>query len=137
MVCAEIVLALRAGEDQISKMINVPRSFPHFRVADERTVNADHVVAADEELPPVLLDVIEELNSQRAIIKEPGIAPIEIAVGEDEPLLFAECGELFDGEFGRFGFYHSLFPHRAIYNYYALYLPIVKKPLNTHNVLNL
>ena len=75
--------------------------FPHFRIHQDRRIDAAHVVAIlHEHAPPELLDIILELDAQRAVVPGAGEAAVDLGAGIDEAAPLAQGDYLFHQVFG-------------------------------------
>src|SRR3989344_3842675 len=61
------------------------RRFPDSGVHEKRGINADRIVAVVDHRPPEgALDVVLELNAERAIIPRAGKTAVDLRAGEDK-----------------------------------------------------
>jgi hypothetical protein len=63
------LVTARALHERVREDLDVTGCFPHLAGKNDRRVQADDVVAAlNHEVPPLLLDVLLEGNSQGAVV---------------------------------------------------------------------
>ena len=63
------LVTVQALDQRIVEHLDMARGHPHLAGQDDRAVDADDVVAAgNHRLPPLPLDVLLELNAQRAVV---------------------------------------------------------------------
>ena len=82
----------------------MPARLPHLRVHDDRAVDADHADflpvrprrrIAHHVLPPGVLDVLLQLDAERAVVPEAVDAAVDLARLEDEAAPAAQGDEFF------------------------------------------
>src|SRR5262245_21131174 len=82
----------------------MPARFPYFRVHDDRAIDADHADflavgsgwgIAVHVLPPGVLDVLLELDAERAIVPEAVDAAVDFTRLKDEAAPLAQRHEFF------------------------------------------
>ena len=87
---AALALGQRVGEDA-----DVARGDPDLARQDHRGVEADDVVPAlDDGAPPLLLDVLLELDAERAVVPGGAGAAVDLPRREDEAPALAEVDDL-------------------------------------------
>ena len=87
---AALALGQRVGEDA-----DVAGGHPDLARQDHRGVQADDVVAAlDDGAPPLLLDVLLELDAQRPVVPGGAGAAVDLTGREDEAPSLAEVDDL-------------------------------------------
>ncbi len=89
------LVAVQAFHQRIVEHSDVPRGHPHRPRQDDRGIQAHHIVAAgDHGPPPLLLDVLLELHTQRTVIPRRLGPSVDLAAGVYQtPAL----GEIRDG----------------------------------------
>src|SRR5262249_36521425 len=99
-----MLLALTARLHRIRESPYVPARFPHLRVHDDRAIHAYHGDflsvgsgrrIADHVVPPGLLDVVFQLDAERAVVPEAVDAAVDFARLKDEPLAPAQGDQFF------------------------------------------
>ena len=91
MVGAETRLAFLAVHQRVGKTAHMTRSHPGLRVHEYRRVQPDVVRAfLDELLPPRLLHIVLELDTQRAVVPCVGESAVNIRSGKHISSVFAE-----------------------------------------------
>ena len=94
VVRAEAELAVAAVDHRVAEAGDVAGGLPDARVHDDRRVDALDVVAQlDHVPPPGRLDVVLELDAERAVVPEAGHAAIDLARREDEAASLGEAGD--------------------------------------------
>src|SRR6267143_4822557 len=87
----EAVLALAAVHHGIGEMVDVAARLPDHRVHEDRGVQPHHLVALMHEVaPPDALDVVLELDAERAVVPARAGAAVDLARLEDEPAPLAQ-----------------------------------------------
>jgi hypothetical protein len=85
LVDAETLVAREALGERVVEDADVAGGHPHLAREDDRGVEADHVVARGDHVPPPLaLDVLLELDAQRTVVPRGPRAAVDLAAGEDE-----------------------------------------------------
>ena len=88
----------------VSGSVNVatwPRGLPGLARQDHRGVEADDVVAGlHHRAPPLALDVLLQLDAERAVVPGRPGAAVDLAAGEDEPPALGEGDDVVDGRRG-------------------------------------
>ena len=98
----EAALAGFAIDQRIVEIDDVAGCLPDARVHQDAGVEADHVAPAlDEGPPPELLDVVLELDAERAVVPGVGQSAVDIRAGKDESAPLAERDDLFHGRGSR------------------------------------
>jgi hypothetical protein len=91
LVGAHALLAGLAVDQRIAEVLDVARRLPGPRVRDDRRVEAFDVVAlAHDLLPPERLQVVLELDAERAVVPEAVDAAVDLARLPDEAATRAE-----------------------------------------------
>ena len=63
----------------------MPGRLPHLASQDDRGVDADHVVAlAHHRLPPLSLDVLFQLDAERAVVPRRTLAAVDLRTRKDK-----------------------------------------------------
>ena len=95
VVGAEAVLAVPAVDQRIGEAGDVARGLPHARVHEDGGVETLDVVArVDHGAPPALLDVLLELDAERAVVPHRAQAAVDLGGLEDEASALAEGDQL-------------------------------------------
>jgi hypothetical protein len=69
MVCAVTLVGDQRFDERVVEHLDVTGCHPHLTRQDDRAVQADDVVAAGDDRPPPLpLDVLLELDAERAVV---------------------------------------------------------------------
>jgi hypothetical protein len=102
LVGAEPLVAALALDQRVVERVDVPGGHPHLAGQDHRAVQADHVLTAGHHAaPPLPLDVLLQLDAQRAVVPRGAGSAVDLTGGEDEA---ATLGERDDGlDLGRGG----------------------------------
>ena len=97
VVGPESLVTGQALGQRIAEHPDVAGGHPHRAGQDDRGVEADDVVApGDHRPPPLLLDVLLQLDAERAVVPgRPGPA-VDLTGGEDEPAPLAQADHLFE-----------------------------------------
>ena len=91
MVGAPAAFAGAAVDEGVVEGLFVTRVLPDQFVHQNRGVETFHVVTGiDIGAPPRIDDVVFEFDAQRAVVKHPLQAAVDIRTGEDEPASFAQ-----------------------------------------------
>ena len=107
VVGAEALVAGLALGQRVGERVDVAAGLPHLARQDDRGVEPDHVVALlHHRLPPLALDVLLELDAQRAVVPGGAGAAVDLAARVDEPPPLGEGDDEVDG--GRWGLGHWL-----------------------------
>ncbi len=96
------LVAVQALDERVVEHLDVTGGHPHLARQDDRAVEADDVVAAGDHRPPPLpLDVLLELDAQRAVVPRRLGAAVDLAGLEDQA---ATLGQVRNGvDDGRHG----------------------------------
>ena len=95
LIRAEARLAGLAIHQRVVEVADVAARHPNLTVHQNRAVDADVVlVLLHELLPPRALDVVLELNAQRAVIPRVGQTAVDFGAGEHEAAALAQGDEL-------------------------------------------
>jgi hypothetical protein len=101
LVGAEAALAGAAVDELVAEVLDVARSLPRARVADDRAVQALDVVAlAHDAAPPERLQVVLELDAERPVVPEPVDPAVDLARLEHEPTPGAERDDVLHADVG-------------------------------------
>ena len=91
-VLAEALVTLAAVHERVGEAAEMAGGHPGLRVHEDGRVQADVVaVLLHELLPPCALDVVLQLNAEGAIVPGIGKAAVNLAAGEDEAAVLAQC----------------------------------------------
>src|SRR5674476_514175 len=94
-VGAEPLVALETFGERIREHADVAGGDPHLTRQDHRRVEPDDVVAGGDDLaPPLLLDVLLELDAQGAVVPRRTRAAVDLATGEDEAPPLGEADDV-------------------------------------------
>ena len=97
IVGAKALLAVLAVDERIGEAGDVAARLPDPRVHQDRGVEPLDVVArAHHRVPPALLDVLLELDAERAVVPHGAGAAVDLRRLEDEAAALAERHELFE-----------------------------------------
>ena len=95
VVGAEAVLAVPAVDQRIGEAGDVAGRLPHPRMHQDGGVEALDVVArVDHRVPPAVLDVLLELDAERAVVPHRAEAAVDLGGLEDEAAALAEGDQL-------------------------------------------
>ena len=95
MVGPESALAGLAVDQRIVEVDDVTRRLPDAWVHQDPGIEADHVAPpVDEGPPPELLDVVLQLDAERAVIPGVGQTAVNIGSGKDESASLGEGDDL-------------------------------------------
>ena len=96
------LVAVQALDQRVVEHLDVTRGHPHLARQDDRAVQADDVVAAgDHRPPPLALDVLLELDAQRAVVPRGLGAAVDLAGLVDQATAFGQvCDGVDDGRHG-------------------------------------
>ena len=95
LIRAKARLAGLAIHQRVVEVADVAARHPNLTVHQNRAVDADVVlVLLHELLPPRALDVVLELNAQRAVIPRVGQTAVDFGAGEHEAAALAQGDEL-------------------------------------------
>ena len=95
LVEAEAQLVSRALHQRVAERLDVARRDPHLGMHQDARVETDDVVAQLDHLaPPGTLDIVLELDAERAIVPNSVYPAIDLGAGEDKT---APLGERDDG----------------------------------------
>src|SRR4051794_30743375 len=91
-------LVTRLALDQrVGENVEMTRRLPDLRREDDRRVDADDVVAhLHGRAPPLLADVLLELDAERTVVPGRTGAAVDLARREDDAPSLAEADEAFD-----------------------------------------
>src|SRR5260370_23917304 len=104
LICTDEVPAPSAFAHRIRKSPHVPARFPHLRIHNDRAIDPDHrdfltvgpwTRVAHHVVPPGVLDVLFQLDAERAVVPEAADAAVNLARLEDEAAALAERDQLF------------------------------------------
>ena len=99
LVCAKALLAGPAVDHRVREVVDVARGFPGARVANDAAVYAHDIgTFAHHTIPPNGLQVVLELDAQRAVVPEPVDAAVDLARLKDEAAPRAQRHDLLDGD---------------------------------------
>ena len=85
------LVAVQALDQRVVEHLDVPGGHPHLARQDDRAVQADDVVAAGDHRPPPLpLDVLLELDAERAVVPRRLGAAVDLAGLVDEATAFRQ-----------------------------------------------
>src|SRR5690606_33504433 len=91
MILSVALVALEALDERVDEGREVAGGLPHRRREDDRGVQADDVVAPlDHRPPPLALDVLLELDAQRAVVPSGAGTAVDIAALVHEAAALAE-----------------------------------------------
>ena len=94
LVEAEALIAVAALHQGIGEDRLVTRSLPHLTGLEDGRVEADHVVPLlDHGPPPLVLDVPQQLNPERAVVVGGANPAVDLGGLEDEAALLGEVGD--------------------------------------------
>ena len=83
---------------RVGERADVPRGDPHLAGQDDRGVQADDVLASvDHRLPPLPLDVLLELDTQRPVVPGRARPSVDLPARENEAPALAEADDGVDG----------------------------------------
>ena len=101
VVGAEPLVAREALDERVAERRDVARRNPGLPRQDDRGVQADDVVALDDHrLPPLPLDVVLQLHTERAVVpRRPG-ASVDLTARVHEASALAEAHDGVDGGAG-------------------------------------
>ena len=103
LVRAEALVALAAVHQRIGEAAQVAGGDPGLRVHEDGGVKADVIgVLLHELLPPGALDVVLQLDAERAVVPGVGEAAVDLGAGEDEASVLAQSHDPVHGFFGIF-----------------------------------
>src|SRR5581483_6556524 len=95
LIGPEATLAIEAFHHRVFEVLQMARGLPDARAAENAGVEADDVGArVDEVAPPCLLDVVPQLDAERAVVPHAVEAAVDLAAGEDEAAALAERHKL-------------------------------------------
>ena len=101
LICAMARLARLAVHQRVGEAADMAGSDPNLGVHDDCAVEADIVLALlHKALPPRALDVVFELNAERAVIPRVCKTAIDLGTGVYKAAVFAECNDLVHCFFG-------------------------------------
>ena len=104
VVGAEPLVAGLALGQRVGERVDVAAGLPRLARQDDRGVEADHVVAQlHHRLPPLALDVLLELDAERAVVPGGAGAAVDLAARVDEAPALGEGDDVVDGGRGRLG----------------------------------
>ncbi len=105
LVRTEAFVALTAVHERIGKTGQMTAGLPGHRIHEDGGVKPYVVrVLLHEFLPPRFLDVVLQLNAQRAVIPCIGKPAVYFRTGEDESAVLTEGNDFFHGLFHNFQF---------------------------------
>ena len=91
VVDAEALVAAEALGERVGELADVARGDPRLARQDDRGVEADDVLAGGHHrAPPLALDVLLELDAERAVVPRRARAAVDLTAREDEPAALAE-----------------------------------------------
>ena len=97
IVGAEALLAVLAIDERIGEAGDVAARLPHARMHQDRRVEPLDVVArANHRMPPAVLDVLLELDAERAVVPHGSGAAVDLRRLEDESAALAQRNEFFE-----------------------------------------
>ena len=103
LVRAEALVAFAAVHQRIGEAAQVAGGDPGLRVHQDSGIKADVIrVLLHELLPPGALDVVLQLNAERAVVPSVGEAAVNLGAGEDEASVLAQSHDPVHGFFGIF-----------------------------------
>src|SRR5206468_10574393 len=95
LVDAEVLVPVAALDQRVGEVLDVTRGLPDPRMHEDRGVEADDVVAQlHHRTPPRALDVVLELDTERAIVPGGARAAIDLARREHESSSFRKGADL-------------------------------------------
>ena len=96
LIRAVALFAYLAVHQRIGKAGDVAGGFPDLGVHDDRSLDADDIVAAAHHVgPPAVADVFLQLGTERAVVKEAVEAAVNLGGLEDKPAALGERDEVF------------------------------------------
>ena len=109
LIGAEALLALAAVHQRVGEAAQMAGGHPRLRVHQDRGIQTDVIgILLHEFLPPGALDVVFQLDAERAVVPRVGKAAVDLGAGEDIAAVFAQRDQLVHGFFGIFE--HSMPP---------------------------
>ena len=88
------LVAERALGERVDELGDVAAGLPHLAGQDDRGVQAHDVVAlGDHGAPPLALDVVLQLDAERAVVPGGPQAPVDLAGRVDEPPSLAQADD--------------------------------------------
>ena len=94
LVGPESVTALTAVDHRIGEVIDMAAGFPHGWMHDDGGIETDHVgTALDEFPPPHSLDLVLQLDTERAVVPTGARAAVDLAGLKNEATPLAERNE--------------------------------------------
>src|SRR6476619_386472 len=104
VVLAEALVAGLALGQRVAEGTQVAAGLPGPRRQDHAGVQTDDVLTCgDHRAPPLALDVLLQLDAERAVVpRRPGAA-VDLAAGVDETPALAEGDDVVEGRGGRLG----------------------------------
>ena len=109
VVGAETLVAGQALDERVTEGRDMTRRDPGLQRQDDRGVQADDVVTlGDHRLPPLPLDVLLELDAERAVVPGGLGAAVDLTAGVDETSALGEGDDVVQGGGGGLGHGGSL-----------------------------
>jgi hypothetical protein len=94
VVGSESPVTRQAFGQRVVEGSDMPRGHPHAAWQDHRRVKADDVLPlGDHRLPPLLLDVLLELDAERAVVPGRARAAVDLSRGKDEATALAQADD--------------------------------------------
>ena len=104
VVGAVALVARLALGQRVAEGVDVAAGLPDLARQDDARVEADHVVThGDHGLPPLALDVLLELDAERAVVPGRLGAAVDLTARVDEAPALGERDDVVDGGRGRLG----------------------------------